>query len=194
MYCSNGSTSLNLHRGTTDYPKLVSVGKSIDAKKFISGVNHAGPSISTIQNWLPTVSYDNDQFHKKYLLCHLKTLIKNESIALKFEGVVRFLCVVGVDEQELNQGTFDDGGILHGLKYKLSAQEVKEIGVSNIAQHISKNNPFITSVREYRLIDFKGYMCSNVYTSFISGPLNSVDCAKSLTTVIKLANTCEACL
>ena len=79
MYCSNGATSLNLHRGITKYPKFSTKkdeDEDMDVIKFFSGINHAGPALTTIENWLPSVSYDNEQFHKRYLLCHIKTLLK----------------------------------------------------------------------------------------------------------------------
>ena len=92
MYCSSGATSLNLHRGITKYPKFIKneEEESLDAVKFFAGINHAGPALNTIENWLPSVSYENEQFHKKYLLCHIKTLAKNDSISLHFPGVTRF--------------------------------------------------------------------------------------------------------
>ena len=193
IYCSNGSNSLNLHRGITNYPGL-STHKEIDPKKFLAGINHAGPGLTTIQNWLPTVSYENDQFHMKYLLCHLKTLMKNDSVCLQFDGVTRYPVVMGIDEQELNQGTFVEGATLHGLMKKLSAGEIKAVGFNNFASYISTVNSPITSVREYRLIDLKGLMCSNAFTSFVSGSLKSKDCIESLKRVSKLANQCEHCL
>lgn len=53
---------------------------------------------------------------------------------------------------------------------------------------------FITSVREYRVIDLKGLMCSNVYTSFVSGCLKSNSCMKYLKNVSELSRSCEYCL
>ena len=191
--CSNGSNSLNLHRGVTNYPGL-STHKETSAKNFLSGVNHAGPGLTTIQSWLPTVSYENDQYHKKYVLCHIKTLMKNNALALKFDGVTRFPVVMGIDEQELNQGTFSVGEVLHGLKEKLSAADIRNVGLDKFASYLSQENSFVTSVREYRLIDFNGLMCSNAFTSYVSGSLKSNDCIKSLNMVSKLANQCEHCL
>ena len=197
MYCSNGSASVNLHRGSTNYPKLSRLlsHKELDAQKFFSGINHAGPGLTTLQNWLPTVSYDNEQFHSKYLLCHIRTLVKNDSIALKFEGdVTNFPVICGADDQELNQGTFVEAGVLHGLKKKLSASQIKDIRLVNLPEYIAKENPFVTYAREYRLIDLEGLMCSNVYTSFGAGTLKSGACTDNLRKVTKLANSCEFCL
>ena len=199
MYCSNGATSLNLHRGITKYPKFTSNNdedENMDVLKFFAGINHAGPGLTTIQNWLPSVSYDNEQFHKKYLLCHIRTLARNDSVALSFNGVTRYPVVLGIDEQELNQGTFveNEGVVLHGLKDKITAEEIRKIGLANVPEYISKQNPFITSVREYRVIDMKGLLCSNAYTSFVSGCLKSSACIEHLQHVSELARSCEYCL
>ena len=99
-----------------------------------------------------------------------------------------------MDDQGLNPGSFVENGILYGLCKKLSSNEIKNIGVTNIPQHIAKDNPFLASVREYRVTDFKAVMCSNVYTSFesLSAPHNVI--VNDLMEVVDMAKSCVECL
>ena len=78
-YCFLSGTALNLLRGITDYPRL-SKNPWEEVKEFISNVNDPSPSLTSnheLQRWIPSASYENKQFHRKYLQCHLKALSKN---------------------------------------------------------------------------------------------------------------------
>ena len=55
-YCSLSGAAVNLFRGITDYPRL-SGNQSMNLTDFISNVNHPGPAVTTIQRWMPTLSY-----------------------------------------------------------------------------------------------------------------------------------------
>ena len=68
-YCYISSTAVNLLRGVTDYCRLSGNDKK-DVTSFVSDINHPGPAVNTLHRWLSTVSYENEQFHPKYLLFH----------------------------------------------------------------------------------------------------------------------------
>ena len=125
-YCFLSGTALNLLRGITDYPRL-SKNPGEEVNEFISNVNHPGPSLTSIQRWIPSASYENKQFHRKYLQCHFKALSQNPAISIQFPNVVPYPVVLGVDDQGLNPGSFVENGILHGLCKKLSSNEIKNI-------------------------------------------------------------------
>ena len=194
LYTSVSGTAANLFRGYTYYPH-VAHGPARSLKDFVKDINHSGPSVTSLQRWLPALSYDNEQFHKIEILCHLKFLINNtEALKLQFVGIVRYIVVLGIDEQELNQGTFILDNILHGLTLKLTPSDISKISLVKFPDYIKTKAPFISNVREYRLTDLRGIFCSNVVTSFLSRCLDSAECAKRLDDVKKLANACQNCL
>ena len=187
MYTGVSGTGLNLLRGTTNY--------QLSFEEFVEGINHPCASISTVQRWLPVVNYENDQFHRFYLMFHLQVLCRNlSSILIKTETVRRYPVCLSVDEQEINQGTFVEDSVLHGLKEKLDAQKLQDIHIRNLAGYIKSKAPFVNAVREYRLMDLDGIFFSNVFTSFIAGSLNSKYCIDMLHHVAKLASSCFSCL
>ena len=63
LYTSVSGTAANLFRGYTHYPHIAH-GPARSLKDFVKDINHPGPSVSSLQRWLPTLSYDNEQFHK----------------------------------------------------------------------------------------------------------------------------------
>ena len=63
-----------------------------------------------------------------------------------------------------------------------------------MAQHIAHDNNFLTSVTEYRCTDLKGFMCSNAFTSFLSGTSDTHECVKALQKVAKLLKLAKNCL
>ena len=107
---------------------------------------------------------------------------------------MRHPIVLGIDEQEINQGTYIHNGVLHGLSKKLNADDIKTLSLAKIGKFVATKAPFISSVREYRLTDLKGIHCSNVLTEFISITVSSKHCTESLKSVIKFANSCDNCL
>ena len=177
FYClkimsSVSSTALNLFCGITNYPRLTSNTES-SVESFLSQINHPGPSITSLQHALPDLCFERETFHDNEVIFHLKLLEKTEnSIKFDFGNVKRYPVTLGIDEQEINQGTFIKDNFLHGLLHKLSLNDIKKIGLDNLNKHIVENNPYLSSVCEYRLTDFKGLMCSNVFTSFITLVLN----------------------
>ena len=199
-YVSNSGSALNLHRGLTYYPSIHCKEKVArttgDRKSFMKSVNHPSPSISTVQAWLPKVSFENEQYHESYLSLHQRLLqVHNDSsISLKFPNVIRYPVVLGIDEQETNQGTFVNDNILHGLKEKFDASQLQSIGLRKLPEYIQKECPFVSSAREYRLTDLTSTYCSNVFTQFISGSFDTDDCKTSLDKVIKLSYACVSCL
>ena len=74
LITSISSAALNLYRGITNYPIFSRNEKTLD--NFVRDINHPGPSISTVQKWLPSESHENEQFHPHHLLFHLKVLSK----------------------------------------------------------------------------------------------------------------------
>jgi hypothetical protein len=71
---------------------------------------------------------------------------------------------------------------------------LKAVTLSKLNEHITQINDFISSVREYRLMDFNGYMCTNVSTSFESSVLDYEQCSKKLKEAAKSAKSCLSCL
>ena len=141
---------------------------------FISSINHPGPSVTNVQKKFPALNYENEVFHKTELLFHLKLLTKDdECVKITYPSITRYPVTLGIDEQEINQGTFIHNGKLYGLHHKVSASDICNIGFKNFGKYIADENSFVTSVREYRLTDFKGKLCSNLYTSFESVCLSS---------------------
>ena len=76
-------------------------------KSFVGSVNHAGPSLTTIDSWKPPLQLVSGPNHLTTLL-HLKVLIKQQekSPNISNEKVTRFPGVLCYDEQEINQGVF----------------------------------------------------------------------------------------
>ena len=194
LFTSVSGTAANLFRGFTYYP-WVAHGPERSLQEFVRNINHPGPSITSLQRWLPAVSYENEQFHDIEQLFHILYLRNNpESLKLVFPNTIKYVVALGIDEQEINQGTFIDRNVLHGLVKKLHPDDIARIGYSNLGRYISSDAPFISSVREYRLIDLKGIFSSNVCTSFIAGSLESSECAERLDLVKKQASSCQSCL
>ena len=194
-YTSVSGTAVNVFRGLTNYPSSLKNKCVEDRLKFIELVNHPCPSITKLQEWLPAVSLANEQYHDYFQQVHIRVLSKIAgSLVLQYKKVLRYPVVLGIDEQELNQGTFIENGILHGLLKKKTVRELREIGLKNLAKYIATECHFLSSVREYRLTDFLGILCSNIFTQFISGVLDTDKCIKSLEDVIKLANMCMNCV
>ena len=76
----------------------------------------------------------------------------------------------------------------------MSAAEVREVGLSNLGEYISTENGFVIAVREYRVTDFSGYICTNVFTSFESEAMDAERCTDQLKMVVDFANSCSPCL
>ena len=194
LYTSVSATALSLYRGVTRLRTSGSLHSSPERR--LDDINHAAPSVNTIQGMLPHLDFESEQFHASEVLFHIKVLEKvgDRSLKLCFEGITRYMVTLGIDEQEINQGTFIHNDHLYGLKNVLSALEVSEITLTKFPEYIGEKNGFITSVREYRLTDFAGIFCSNVYTSFESACLDSTECAKALKKVANLSKSCQFCI
>ena len=194
LFTSVSGTAANLFRGFTYYPRI-SHGPERSLEEFVDAINHPGPSITSLQRWLPAVSYENEQYHKVEQLFHILFLKNNpDALKLDFGNSIRYITALGIDEQEINQGTFIHDNVLHGLQKKLHPEDVVKIGYSQLADYISNKAPYVSSVREYRLIDFRGIFSSNICTSFIAGSLDSIECAERLDLVKKLSTSCQNCL
>ena len=188
-----GETGLNLYRGITRQ-RIVRQHDS-DLHQFVSDINHPGPSVTTLQNVMPKLSHDNKVTHTKEIIFHLKLLERiGSSISFNFPLVKRYPVTLGIDEQELNQGVTVQEGKLHGLEKPLTAQQIRDIGLSNLAKYIAEKNHFINAAREYRLRDFKGIFCSNVSTWFLSEVLKSEGVIKHLKKVVQQCSICLHCL
>ena len=195
---SISSAALNLYRGVTNYPQLNSnTYAHTDVSEFVSTINHPTASVSSFLRELPDLNYSNESYHGGEILYHIKCLEKSsDSLALTFKNnqVVRFPVTEGIDEQELNPGTFVKEGILHGLVQKMAYVDIERVGLDNLCKYIADQNNFIVSVREHRATDFRSYVCSNVSTMFLSRDLPGEECVKHLKSSIKFANSCRMCL
>ena len=196
LYTSVSASALCLHRGLTNLRSTSQLEREDNIWSFSASINHPAPSVSTMQRRFPFLSYENDQFHNSETQFHLKILTKNdESIAIKYSSVIRYPVTLGIDDQEINQGVFIHNGHIHGLGKKVSAMEIKQIGYENFSKYIAEENNFVSSVREYRLTDFKGKFCSNVFTSFENAlSFNWEKCNTSLLNVVQHAQKCLQCL
>ena len=190
------STALNLFRGVT-FNMVTTKAESLpDIKEFARNINHACPSVVTTKKMMPNLRYDNETYHPSEILFHIKTLERSED-SFRFDfssNVTIFPVTAGIDEQETNQGTFVVNGELCGLKMKMTAADVRKVGLENMKTYIVKENPFVIAVREYRLTDFAGIFCSNSLTSFETHALNATECTEDLNDMIAFASRCEACL
>ena len=197
LYTAVGGTALSLYRGETKNRLNNKETMSLSSvKDYARDINHAAPSISTIHRFLPGLNYANKTYHPTELLSHLKMLQNNPSsfiVHISTEKIV-FPVTVGIDEQETNQGTFIYEGYLYGLSERMSASDIRAIGLKNLAKHISTKNPFNIAVREYRVHDFAGIFSSNVYTSFESHALTGDETRTVLDPVIDYATSCQNCL
>ena len=196
---SISTAGLNLYRGITNYPLLNhdSSHDNDDVFDFISTINHPTASVTTFLGELPQLNYNNEMCHGGELLYHIKCLEKSsESLALTFKDhkVVRFPITAGIDDQELNPGTYCKDCVLHGLENKMTADEIKAVGYDNLCNHIAKNNKFLVSVREYRATDFKSIVCSNIFTQFLSHDFTGEKCIAELKRCVKFAKSCRMCL
>ena len=196
LLTSVSSTALNLYRGTTNYPRL-NVASSDNVNDFASFINHASPSLTAYQRDLPDLNYSNVVYQGGEILYHIKSLQKSDdSLGLKYSAnnVLRFPITLGIDEQELNPGTFIHNGTLNGLVEKMNVKDIEQIGINNLAHHIAEKNNFIKGVRENRATDFKGIVCSNVLTEFISHELTGKECIERLQRSTRFSNSCYKCL
>lgn len=175
MLVSTDAHSHNFLRGSTDYPRLIrnsNDSKEMHVELFNKKINHPGPGQTTLNRFFPTFEYLREEFHDTEIMFHITVLQNcNESVLILYNGCLRYPITLGIDDQEINPGTYVDEkkSILQGLKRPLSVKDIKTIGVNNIAEHITLNNNFLTAVTEYHCTDLKGSMCSNAFTAFISG-------------------------
>ena len=193
---SVSSTGLNLYRGITSYPRLNDTSCS-NVAEFTSNINHPTASLTSFQNDLPDLDYSNKVYQGGEILYHIKRLQKSDdSLGLDYSAnnVLRYPITLGIDEQELNPGTFIHDGLLHGLDRKMTAEEINEIGLNKLSNYIAENNNFVTGVREYRATDFRDTVCSNVLTEFVTHELTGDQCIKRLKECIVFANSCHRCL
>ena len=196
LMCSISATALNLYRSVT-FNRITTKSEELpDIKEFAGNMNHAGPSVTNAQSMLPNLKHENKTFHTSELLFHIKVLERsNESLSLTFpSGVIRFPVTAGIDEQEINQGTYINNGVLCGLEKQMNALDIIRVGLKNLGTYIAEENNFITAVREYRLMDFAGIFCSNSFTSFESHALDYNECTRDLNEMLVFADSCEQCL
>ena len=191
-----GESGLNLYRGKThqriNQKKKKDCG---DLRKFAADINHPGPSLTSLQHVLPKLIHENKTRHKKETIFHLKLLEKTlTSSVINFPLVKRYPATLGIDEQELNSGVYIHEGKLHGLEKPMTPEEISEVGLKNLAEHIAEKNHFVNAAREYRLTDIKGIFCSNVFTWFISEVLHHDQVIENLKNVVLQASYCAYCL
>ena len=183
LMCSTSSTAVALHRGVTKYPCFTKVDpEMLRRKEFMRNINHPSAAISTMKGWFPKVTYEREQYHGKNHKLHLRLLSKakaGQGVVLVFPGVRRIPVSTVIDEQELNQGTFVEKGILYGLAEPLDAAKIREIGLENLANYIATKCPFQHSVREYRITDLSGSYCSSRYTQYLAGSFKTGVCTCS---------------
>lgn len=200
LYCmklltSISSTALNLYRGITR--NRLTQRRAADVIEYVSEINHASPSVSNTQKKLPPLNFENEVWHQSEMLFHLT--FKEElqsSVVMTFSEskVLRIPITLGIDDQENNQGTFIQNGKLYGLRTVMTIDDLKRVGLENLADHIASGNPFVVSVREYRITDMDGDMNTNVYTSFEAGTMEHETCKLQLMKVVEYARTCKFCL
>ena len=135
-----GESGLNLYRGTIhqrmNQKKKMDCG---DLQKFAADINHPGPSLTNLQHVLPKLIHENKTKHKNESIFHLKLLEKTESSSvIEFPLVKRYPATLGIDEQELNSGVYIHDGKLHGLEKPMSPEEIFEVGLKNLAEHIAE--------------------------------------------------------
>ena len=198
LMCSTSSTAVALHRGVTKYPCFTKVDpEMLRRKEFMRNINHPSAAISTMKGWFPKVTYEREQYHGKNHKLHLRLLSKakaGQGVVLVFPGVRRIPVSTVIDEQELNQGTFVEKGILYGLAEPLDAAKIREIGLENLANYIATKCPFQHSVREYRITDLSGSYCSSMYTQYLAGSFKTEECVRALQLVNQLTSKCESCV
>ena len=197
LLTSVSGAALNLYRGTTDYPGLSDHAVLTTASDFATSINHACASLTSYQRVLPDLDYNNEGTHGGEMLYHISSLKKSEdSLCIHFSAsnVYRYPITLGIDEQEINAGTFVRDGVLHGLEKKMTANEIREIGLNNFCKYKAEKNNFITGVREYRATDLRDKVCSNVKTEFVSHELSGRECSTRLEDCIKFASKCRMCL
>ena len=188
-----GESGLNLFRGITKQ-RLNNIGNH-DLQKMLSEMNHPGPCLSTLQDIMPKIIHANKTKYRKESIFHLKILEKvNQTAAIEYPMARRYPATLGIDEQELNSGVYVHNGFLHGLETPMTAAEISNVGLKNLAAHIAQYNHFVNAAREYRLTDLGGIFCSNVFTWFISESLKHWQVIEDLKDVVKLASSCLFCL
>ena len=196
MYSSVGGAALNLFRGITDNRITRRNCPLVDIHEFVLDINHPCPSVSCCQSNLPNLKYENRTMHSSEVIFHISCLEASED-SFKFvfsDKVVRYPVVAVVDEQEINQGTFVVNGELCGLRQKMTAADIRKIGLENLAKYIAEKNNFVVAVRENVLVDLRGICCSNPVTTFECGSMSSVDCLQRLNEMTTFSNSCLDCL
>ena len=193
--CSISAPALNLFRGVTFTRNTTKTEDLPDVKNFARQINHPSPSVSNVQTRLPALKFENVTYHVSEILFHIKLVKKTkESLRYTFNNTTRFPVVAGIDEQEINPGTYVINNELCGLEKKMSAADVMNVGLNNLGKHIAEVNNFLTHVREYRLVDFAGIFCSNILTTFGAHALDNEKCTSELNDMMKMARACERCL
>ena len=190
IYIANLYRGVKFNRATTKEEELPSM------REFAEHINHAGPSITNTVSSLPSLKYENKTYHTSEILFHLKILMKNEdSLRYQFaDGVTRFPVVIGIDEQELNQGTYIVNGELCGLEEKMTAKDVIRVVLKNFGNYVAQEKNFVSAAREYHATDLAGIFCSNIYTAFESHCLKSDECLTEMDEMVVVAVSCESCL
>ena len=196
MYSSVGGAALNLFRGITNNRITRRKCPLVDIYEFVMDINHPCSSVSCCQSNLPSLKYENQTMHSSEVIFHISCLEATED-CFKFvfsDKIVRYPVVAVVDEQEINQGTFVVNGELCGLRKKMTAADIRKVGLENLARYIAEKNNFVVAVRENVLVDLKGICCSNPVTTFECGSLSSVECLERLNEMTTFSNSCLNCL
>ena len=166
-------------------------------KNFVASVNHAGPSLSTVDSWKPPLQLVSGPNHLTTLL-HLHILMKSkDSPCISNERVTRFPGVLVYDEQEINQGVFPveiDGKInLVGFSKLISVDDIEPEKLSS-QMRTDHSYKMISAARAFRFADFGDYFSSANYISYIAGAEKHPEIALNLEEAIKWITSCKNCL
>ena len=117
--------------------------------------------------------------------CSISHVLRSTREVVRYDFspyVTRYPVTAAIYEQETNQGSFvNKEGELCGLKYKMTADDIRKIGHQDLGAYIAEKNPLVIAARECCLTDFRGLYCSNDLTKFETRPISSaVECAEEL--------------
>ena len=152
-------------------------------KTNFSGINHLLPSESTISGLMFSPKFNTVQYHMGQMRCHLQLLeSKNtESVYVKTGTSEKYLVSCVTDEQGIGQNAFQysdiSGHYMLGFDKVISANDLTEMGLAAFQEKvISKEIQFISSVREFLVLDYGGMFCSNIATFYSPKQQNQQNC------------------
>ena len=216
--CFGSSTSEHVHklftgghhtsmaRNNSDIRNKVEETSIEAVKKYVSTLNHVGPSYRTVLRSLGPIKIEASPHHDNLYL-HTKVLEQNKDKAVYIEGYMstRYPVSVVFDEQLLNPGVFlfkksvpgrDKPQVfIGGLDKTVCLDDIKNDGLQVFLDKVGTELNFLKSVTEFQCLDLGNVFYSNAFTHFNSAALSEtyVEVIGNLQSCLREVNVCQNC-